>query len=132
MEHCFDYLRQGIMCAGDMSLEGVIVSEEKEDGMQRRSGSRVVDGWGMKHECKSWVSLAFPSFPVFVCCCSFMTCADWLRIRMPSWNMFAITSMFDTHKYAFEDILSSSGQPENRSSYRETLFCCADVSYKSI
>ncbi|CAK1364947.1 hypothetical protein CB0940_08584 [Cercospora beticola] len=54
MEHCFDYLRQGIMCAGDMSLEGVIVSEEENDGMLRRSGSRVVDGWGMKHQCKSW------------------------------------------------------------------------------
>ena len=22
LEHCFDYLRQAIMCAGDMSLEG--------------------------------------------------------------------------------------------------------------
>ncbi|KAF2213864.1 hypothetical protein CERZMDRAFT_95894 [Cercospora zeae-maydis SCOH1-5] len=54
MGHCFDYLRQGIMCAGDMSLEGVVVGEEKENGVMRRGGGRVVDGWGMKHECKSW------------------------------------------------------------------------------
>ncbi|PPJ50685.1 hypothetical protein CBER1_07703 [Cercospora berteroae] len=54
MEHCFDYLRHGIMCAGDMSLEGVIVGEQKGNGMVRRSGGRVVDGWGMKHQCKSW------------------------------------------------------------------------------
>lgn len=46
--HCFDYLRQGIMCAGDLALEwprGVGVG-----------GDRAVDGWGVVHECRSWVS----------------------------------------------------------------------------
>ncbi|KAM3416503.1 hypothetical protein BST61_g8093 [Cercospora zeina] len=52
--HCFDYLRQGIMCAGDMGLEGVVVGEVMGNGVERRGSGRVVDGWGMKHECKSW------------------------------------------------------------------------------
>jgi hypothetical protein len=44
--HCFDYLRQGIQCSGDMSLE-----HSRDD---EKPG---VDGWGVKHsECKSWVS----------------------------------------------------------------------------
>ncbi|OTB03150.1 hypothetical protein M426DRAFT_321953 [Hypoxylon sp. CI-4A] len=34
--HCFDYIRQSIMCAGDTNLEG-----ETETG----------PGWGSKHEC---------------------------------------------------------------------------------
>lgn len=49
VHHCFDYLRQGIMCAGDMTLEWPRTEED---------GSRfAVDGWGVSHECKSWVSL---------------------------------------------------------------------------
>lgn len=47
MAHCFDYLRQSIMCAGDMTLEW-----PKEGS----SGERLlVDGWGIQHQCKSWV-----------------------------------------------------------------------------
>ncbi|TVY82111.1 Oxidase ustYa [Lachnellula suecica] len=37
--HCFDYLRQSIMCAADTSLEG-----KTEAG----------PGWGSKHECKDY------------------------------------------------------------------------------
>ena len=48
VNHCFDYIRQGIMCAGDMSIEWPRV---EPDG--RRF---AVDGWGIPHECKSWVS----------------------------------------------------------------------------
>lgn len=47
--HCFDYLRQGIMCAGDMTLEW---PKEQKVG----DGSKV-DGWGVEHQCKSWVSI---------------------------------------------------------------------------
>lgn len=48
--HCFDYIRQALMCAGDMTVEW---PREEADG------SRVaVDGWGIKHQCKDWVSLA--------------------------------------------------------------------------
>ncbi|KAM3415307.1 hypothetical protein BST61_g8836 [Cercospora zeina] len=45
--HCFDYLRQAVMCAGDMTLEW---PRTEPDG--RRF---AVDGWGVKHEhCRSW------------------------------------------------------------------------------
>ncbi|USW52124.1 Putative mycotoxin biosynthesis protein UstYa [Septoria linicola] len=43
MGHCFDYLRQGIMCAGDMTLE-----------WPKQGSEGIVDGWGVQHECKSW------------------------------------------------------------------------------
>lgn len=42
--HCFDYLRQGVQCSADMSLE--FVSEN--------TGLAVVDGLDYSHECKSW------------------------------------------------------------------------------
>ncbi len=44
--HCFDYLRQSIMCAGDTALEKAIVFE----GV-RKPG---VDGWGVTHQCRHW------------------------------------------------------------------------------
>jgi hypothetical protein len=50
MNHCFDYLRQTIACAGDMAMEW---PRTEPDG--RRF---AVDGWGIPHECKSWVSIA--------------------------------------------------------------------------
>lgn len=40
--HCFDYLRQSLQCAADMSLEWP------------RPGTKSVDGWGVPHLCKSW------------------------------------------------------------------------------
>ncbi|KAG4438772.1 hypothetical protein IFR05_005749 [Cadophora sp. M221] len=46
VNHCFDYIRQGIMCAGDMSIEG---AADERDG----EGPHI-SGVGMKHECKSW------------------------------------------------------------------------------
>lgn len=48
MAHCFDYLRQSIMCAGDMTLEW---PKEGPNGERL-----VVDGWGIQHQCKDWVS----------------------------------------------------------------------------
>lgn len=47
VNHCFDYLRQSLQCAADMSLEWPV------------SGTKNVDGWGVPHLCKSWVSLVF-------------------------------------------------------------------------
>jgi len=47
--HCFDYIRQALMCAGDMTIEW---PREEADG--RRF---AVDGWGITHQCRSWVSL---------------------------------------------------------------------------
>ncbi|KAH9828457.1 hypothetical protein Tdes44962_MAKER02375 [Teratosphaeria destructans] len=46
--HCFDYLRQAVMCAGDMTVEWPRTEED---------GSRfAVDGWGITHQCADWVS----------------------------------------------------------------------------
>ncbi|KAI1878146.1 uncharacterized protein JN550_000328 [Neoarthrinium moseri] len=46
LAHCFDYIRQGIMCAGDVALEGRQTTfPEGFDGS---------DGWDAKHVCKSY------------------------------------------------------------------------------
>ena len=50
VQHCYDYLRQSILCAGDMTLEW-----PKLDGVA--SGFKV-DGWNVTHTCKSRVSLS--------------------------------------------------------------------------
>lgn len=47
VQHCFDYIRQALMCAGDMTIEWPRTEPD---------GSRFAfDGWGVAHECKSWV-----------------------------------------------------------------------------
>ena len=44
-QHCFAYLAESIMCAGDLTIEWAKVE---------RDGSRTqVDGWGVPHECKN-------------------------------------------------------------------------------
>jgi len=45
--HCFDYIRQSLMCSGDMTLEH---SREPPLGEKRTD----TDGWGVKHQCKDW------------------------------------------------------------------------------
>ncbi|KAI0484109.1 hypothetical protein GGR56DRAFT_612359 [Xylariaceae sp. FL0804] len=47
MIHCFDYMRQAIMCNGDMALEG----RETTFPEDLRGGS---DGWDAKHVCRKW------------------------------------------------------------------------------
>jgi hypothetical protein len=42
VEHCFDYLRQGIVCAGDATLEGP------------DPGGRSLSGYGTVHRCRAW------------------------------------------------------------------------------
>lgn len=47
VHHCFDYIRQALMCAGDLTLEWPRTEKD---------GTRIaVDGWGVSHQCKSWV-----------------------------------------------------------------------------
>ncbi|QIW99548.1 hypothetical protein AMS68_005066 [Peltaster fructicola] len=41
IQHCFDYLRQSVMCAGDMTLEW-----PKQEGTAAKA---KVDGWGVPH-----------------------------------------------------------------------------------
>ena len=47
--HCFNYLRQGILCAGDMALEG-------PDPIPV-PGESPLRGWGTTHSCRSWDGL---------------------------------------------------------------------------
>lgn len=49
VEHCFDYLRQALMCSADTTIEHAMVEG---------NGNRIqVDGWGATHKCKNWYSL---------------------------------------------------------------------------
>lgn len=49
LEHCFDYLRQSILCCGDTALEG----REASQG----SDMPGTAGWGVQHVCKDWNSV---------------------------------------------------------------------------
>ncbi|KAH7321827.1 hypothetical protein BKA65DRAFT_540972 [Rhexocercosporidium sp. MPI-PUGE-AT-0058] len=42
LQHCFDFLRQDILCAADMTLEPL------------GKGYKETDGQGVVHECKDW------------------------------------------------------------------------------
>lgn len=46
--HCFDYLRQSLMCCGDVALEG---QQTTFPGNPELTGS---DGWDAKHVCKDY------------------------------------------------------------------------------
>ena len=46
LAHCFDYLRQAILCAGDTTIEWAREAEEGANPSQ-------VDGWGIEHQCRS-------------------------------------------------------------------------------
>lgn len=50
VNHCFDYIRQGIMCAGDMPIEGAAKMAEGESHVDR------VNGYGGHHQCKNYAS----------------------------------------------------------------------------
>ncbi|TGO76835.1 hypothetical protein BELL_0134g00070 [Botrytis elliptica] len=45
--HCFDYLRQAMMCSADMTIEWAM---EMPDGKP----PFTVDGWGITHMCRDW------------------------------------------------------------------------------
>ncbi|GKT65086.1 hypothetical protein ColTof4_07474 [Colletotrichum tofieldiae] len=46
LQHCFEYLRQAIMCAGDVALEGTQTTFP--------AGFTGSDGWDAKHVCKDY------------------------------------------------------------------------------
>ncbi|KAL2130837.1 hypothetical protein VTI74DRAFT_5880 [Chaetomium olivicolor] len=46
LNHCFDYLRQSIMCCGDVALEGQHTTFPPD--------VRGSDGWDAKHVCRDW------------------------------------------------------------------------------
>lgn len=45
--HCFDYIRQALMCSADMTIEWAM---EMPDGKP----PSAVDGWGIPHTCRNW------------------------------------------------------------------------------
>ncbi|KAH8669592.1 hypothetical protein BGZ60DRAFT_407845 [Tricladium varicosporioides] len=54
---CFDYLRQGIMCAGDTTVEGVALDMkviEKRAKKRTEINMSKISGWGWEHKCKSF------------------------------------------------------------------------------
>jgi len=46
LSHCFDYLRQSIMCCGDVALEGQQTTFPP--------GFKGSDGWDAKHVCRDY------------------------------------------------------------------------------
>ncbi|KAK3353842.1 hypothetical protein B0T25DRAFT_569028 [Lasiosphaeria hispida] len=44
--HCFDYIRQAIMCCGDTTLEKARTVDDKI--------VRGVDGWDVEHQCRDY------------------------------------------------------------------------------
>lgn len=50
MAHCVDYIRQALMCSGDMSLEPV----NRVTGNDGELGDIVVSGMEATHTCRNW------------------------------------------------------------------------------
>jgi len=44
--HCFDYIRQALMCSGDTTLEKARTVDGKV--------ARGVDGWDVEHQCRDY------------------------------------------------------------------------------
>ncbi|KAL6303285.1 hypothetical protein BKA93DRAFT_719827, partial [Sparassis latifolia] len=51
-DHCFNYLRQGLLCAADLTLEASEV-KRRPDGALDNGAS----GIGMVHQCKDWTQV---------------------------------------------------------------------------
>jgi hypothetical protein len=49
IEHCFSYLRQGVQCAGDSTLEGPGFVDGKNVG--------ALHGWNIAHTCRNWTEM---------------------------------------------------------------------------
>jgi hypothetical protein len=47
LDHCFDYLRQSLMCTGDTTLEKAALDY---DGRQ----IRIIEGWDVEHQCRDF------------------------------------------------------------------------------
>jgi hypothetical protein len=49
LDHCFEYLRQALMCAADSNLEDLVVDEK---------GEATAPGWGTKRVCRDFEKLS--------------------------------------------------------------------------
>ena len=74
MIHCFDYMRQAIMCSADMSLEGLETTFPDHNG-----GS---DGWDSKHSRFSFTTNSKLILPTEMLTFS-TVCKDYSQVR--SW-----------------------------------------------
>ena len=84
--HCFDYIRQALMCNADLTVEWPRTEE---------SGEKVaVDGWGVTHQCKNWVSAMHSLTSSKMC--GMRRVADVNNRRTLCWNSWASTR-FPTH-----------------------------------
>ncbi|OAA53896.1 hypothetical protein ISF_08598 [Cordyceps fumosorosea ARSEF 2679] len=61
--HCFHYLRQGILCAADTTLESGGTS------MKLANGDRVAPGAGVVHTCRDWKQVY-----------------DWMKSKKEDWT----------------------------------------------
>lgn len=52
INHCFEYIRQAIMCAGDVALEGAATTFPGDPITGEDLGGS--DGWDAKHVCKDY------------------------------------------------------------------------------
>jgi hypothetical protein len=81
--HCFDYIRQGLMCNADLTVEW---PREEENG------ERVaVDGWGVEHQCKDWVSWSLSLLEISESKCCLLMLTIGLKNRTPCWISWANT-----------------------------------------
>lgn len=55
MFHCMDYLRQTILCNADLTVEWEALT------VKERLPTGHIDGYGITHQCRDWVSF-FGSF----------------------------------------------------------------------
>lgn len=98
LHHCFDYLRQSIQCSGDMSMEWPRTEPD---------GRRIaVDGWGIPHECKDWVSTHQPSTSHSLTRSSPKSCSTWTGTTSTSLAMTKLlhTNSVDDEKGRHTDI----------------------------
>lgn len=49
IDHCYDYLRQAVMCSADSTPEGQEVGSDL--------GDMATNGWGVVHMCRDWSTL---------------------------------------------------------------------------
>ncbi|EME82686.1 uncharacterized protein MYCFIDRAFT_174241 [Pseudocercospora fijiensis CIRAD86] len=66
--HCFDYLRQAILCNADMTLEGRVIGRDAAPG---------TDGWGHAHVCRNHAEVV-----------------NWLESRRTKDKAFIISPVF--------------------------------------
>lgn len=50
MKHCFDYLRQALICSADTTLEKLRIRDKEP--------MPSADGWGVTHQCRDYAEIS--------------------------------------------------------------------------